>query len=288
VAEAVSKNGSTNSHIPSLKSQLSLVAVAAVGSAVLLLAVVEFFGLGFGLRPPFPCHRLFTLLAGALFGGGTAFSIIHEQIRRSRAVRATAAKLGFEYVGRADEDVRRRLKTLFGDDDSVSMRDVLRKKTDKAEILAGEFSYSTGGDAERGSRDISQTAALVESQRLRLPPFRLQPAGRVVSFLLNTMGMEDMDFETHPAFSRRIHLASSEEEWTRALFDESVLEYFVVYPGLAVEAEGDRFLAYRHGKTHTPRGLVTFLEQALELSALLHEASRKAERFGGRESNPDA
>ena len=74
-----------------------------------------------------------------------------------------------------------------------------------------------------------------------MPPFQLRPEGffdRVGAKL----GMQDIDFESHPRFSELFVLKSVDEEGTRRFFDAALLTEFESREGIRLEAERNRFL----------------------------------------------
>ena len=81
--------------------------------------------------------------------------------------------------------------------------------------------------------------------------------------------MQDIDFDTHPAFSASYFLNAQDDAAARALFRREVLDYFERHPGLHVEGNGDTLLLYRSGRMLGPEeGLLRSSQRSEELAQL--------------------
>ena len=88
----------------------------------------------------------------------------------------------------------------------------------------------------------------MESDELRLPSFSLKPEG-FLHRLVASLGLQDINFDTHPEFSRMYQLQGSDEESVRELFQPGVLEYFEQHKGLCVEGNWESADCLLSGQT---------------------------------------
>ena len=84
----------------------------------------------------------------------------------------------------------------------------------------------------------------------------------------------DINFDTHPKFSRSFVLSGENESAIRAVFSPPMLEYFEQHPGISTEGLNDTLLVYRHGKSVPPEGVTQFLAEAFQLLSLFRGEQR--------------
>jgi len=89
------------------------------------------------------------------------------------------------------------------------------------------------------------TLMILESSEGNLPPFAMRPSPQFTREMEGYRGMEDIDFQTHAAFSNQYRLMSEDEPAVRNLFEAQILDYFSQNPGLTLEANG-RFIFLLH------------------------------------------
>ncbi|HTH46369.1 MAG TPA: hypothetical protein VMB21_02555 [Candidatus Limnocylindria bacterium] len=113
-----------------------------------------------------------------------------------------------------------------------------------------------------------ETFALISSRGLLLPRFGLEPEG-IVDKLLDR---PDVDFESHPEFSRRYRLWGMSELTLRTLFRPALLDFFSERPGWSLEAQGGWLLLCRKDSLVSAEELPVFVRDVLELHAALADA----------------
>ena len=90
----------------------------------------------------------------------------------------------------------------------------------------------------------------------------------------------DIDFDTHPEFSKRFLLNGEDETAVRNLFTPQVMEYFEAKKTLSAEAIGQTLLIYRQGKVppaanrRAARRRTEVLWRCLNRARLRHITSR--------------
>lgn len=190
-----------------------------------------------------------------------------ERLRRE-ALEATAHRLGLSYVAEADPLHQRRLGgfelATRGRGQSVSSW--MTGRHGDLGVSLFDHRYRTGGGKHQ--KVWRQTVLLLEPPDLRLPVFALQPE-TLFRKLGAWLGGQDIDFDTHPAFSAAYLLRGPDEAAVRRLFTPAVLAWLEDHPGLSAESAGNRLLVYRHDQRVAPDQLPSFLEEGKDLLARL-------------------
>ena len=136
---------------------------------------------------------------------------------------------------------------------------------DEIEITIFDYRYTTGAGKHQHTQ--KQTVVLLKSAVLDVPPFSLKPQ-HVLHNIGKAFGYQDIDFDSHPAFSRKYLLRSTDELAIREVFTPDILEYYESRPGLSTEAEGDRLLFFRASKKVKPEDLPSFLKDGFHIYTL--------------------
>jgi hypothetical protein len=122
----------------------------------------------------------------------------------------------------------------------------------------------------KSSQRVKQTLVLVELSAARFPAFRLGTQ-TVFHRLGQKFGMHDIDFEEHPAFSRRFTLSGPDEAAIRACFTPDIIERFERLPtGIHVDSSGDRIMFYRpRMRAQSPREMADLIVDGAALASEL-------------------
>ena len=191
---------------------------------------------------------------------------------RSRATtaKALAAELEMTYTNE-DRDLARGRRIGLGDlsqNRSVRIRHLVRGEVGDLTMTLCDYSYLYS--AGKTSHRAAQTLMIVEVPGNRLPVFRLG-----TQTLLHTigrkLGMHDIDFEAHPAFSRRFTLSGPDESAIRARFTPEVIALIESFPqGMRVESTGNCLLLYRyHKRIERPDDLAALITDSAALATEL-------------------
>lgn len=113
-----------------------------------------------------------------------------------------------------------------------------------------------------------ETFALINSRRLMLPLFQMCPEGIVDKLV----GHADVDFDSHPKFSRRYRLWGASEADLRVLFTPALLDFFSERSGWRINAHGGWLILRRDSVQVSPKELPAFVREVLELHAALADA----------------
>ncbi len=128
----------------------------------------------------------------------------------------------------------------------------------KTQII--DYSYVTG--TGKSQRTVKQTIAIFDREGATLPAFVLAPEG-FFSRVAERFGRQDIDFETHPKFSKMFNMQADDEAGVRQAFTDSVLEELERHEGVTVQClGGSRLVVRRNGKLVKPENLPAFIEEA--------------------------
>ncbi len=89
----------------------------------------------------------------------------------------------------------------------------------------------------------------------------------------SAFGYQDIDFASHPTFSKQYLLRGSDEMAVRNTFSDDLLAYFEQRKGLSAEGDGDRLVFYRISKRVPPKDISSFMEQGFALFSFLKTES---------------
>jgi hypothetical protein len=137
----------------------------------------------------------------------------------------------------------------------------------------GLFDYSY----IQGKSTVIQTVATF-TQDQWLPPFELRAEG-VLDRIEDAITHKDIDFDSHPEFSRRYLLRSPDEENTRRFFTPSLLTYMEQPPPEKkwhIEATGTTLIFYR-GWPLKPSDVRAFLDDTSAIARIFINQSRVEE-----------
>jgi hypothetical protein len=186
--------------------------------------------------------------------------------------RAAAAKMGVSYEYDPPDTLIAKIKGFdltYSDGDSLrsGIRDVFieRRPTEDLYFFLHEHRGSMPGGV--GGTGHRETVGCLVSKRLRLPRFRLSPE-RAIEKIASTFGARDIDFESHPAFSRSYFLNTNDETAVRGLFDSTILDFFDRHHGFHVEGNVDTLVIYRFNQSMSLNELPDFIETIKRMSDL--------------------
>jgi hypothetical protein len=193
---------------------------------------------------------------------------IRADRKRSEGLRRVADEMGFEFHPDPGEGILARYPGfhLFSQGRSRDVRNLLRGQAGGLEVSIFDYAYVTGGGKSRHT--WRQSVLAFEFADADLPGFSLRPE-QWFHKVGQWLGYQDIDFESHPTFSRKYLLRNGErEEAVRALFADRVLEYYEAHPNVCTEGCGGRLVYYRAQQQIGPADVRPFLEEGFEVLAL--------------------
>jgi len=138
-----------------------------------------------------------------------------------------------------------------------------------------DYRYTTGhGKSKRVRRE---TIAAVETAELRLPTFQLRPEG-TFDRIGSMIGMQDIDFDDHPGFSKTFVLKSNDEQSIRGFLDRPLLDYFAERSDISFETSPGLFVYFRKYKQvdHRVHAMRDFLSEGFQTLQALQERFERA------------
>ncbi len=143
-----------------------------------------------------------------------------------------------------------------------------------SDIYIFDYSYiiSTG----KSSKRFQQTVFFVHSKSLGLPFFRMRPENffhKIGSWL----GIEDIDFESHPKFSNQYYLKGEDEDYIRHVMNDDILKFFSVEKKWFLEGINYYMIFYRLDKLLSPSQIRKFYKKGIFLYEIFQDQSWKAD-----------
>ncbi|MCZ2343972.1 MAG: hypothetical protein LC104_19570 [Bacteroidales bacterium] len=186
------------------------------------------------------------IIAGAitLFAVGVILYAVYAERVRTLALAELAEELGFDFEAESSSPLADELRALylFQQGRQPRVRNHLHGTTTELDVSIFDYSYTLGSGKNR--QVVTQTVVCFRAESLQLPAFTLRPE----SFwhrIGQLFGIKDIHFDSHPQFSRAFLLQGVDEEAIRAVFTESVLDFFENQRGICVEAHADILIYYR-------------------------------------------
>ncbi len=191
----------------------------------------------------------------------------HYERKRTAALRAAAQEMNLEFSRLPDPQLLPSLRAflLFSQGHSKKAFNVMRGMADEIEITLFDYRYTTGSGKNQHTHN--QTVVLLRSSLLDIPPFSLKPQN-VLHKIGKAFGYQDIDFDSHPLFSEKYLLRSTDELVVRECFTDDILEYYEQRPGLSTEAGGDRLIFFRGSRKVKPEDLPQFLKDGFHIYTL--------------------
>lgn len=183
-----------------------------------------------------------------------------------------APRLKAALSNRGLERTELRHLSLFGNDvDHRSARNVMSGPVEGGSAVVFDYSYQTRKMSDPGGTfSVTQTVAAFRFPGLVLPAFELSSKG-LVQRIASAMGRGDVEFESHPGFSRRFRLRADDESAVRLLFPPAVLDFFEhLDPAFDQTVEGARecVVVYRGGQEVDAAAVRAFINQATAVASL--------------------
>ncbi|MCA8999494.1 MAG: hypothetical protein KDA80_21040 [Planctomycetaceae bacterium] len=215
-----------------------------------------------------------TWLPFVIFGGIFGFIILilvvhwHNEKKRQQQMETLAEDLGLKFHPKGDGTLRARCGhfPLFSRGRAKKVLNMLEGESGDVRLAILDYRFTTGSG--RSTHTHNQTVMYFQAPDLQVPKFSLQPE-RFWHKIGQMFGGKDINFDTHPAFSKKYLLKGSDEERIRELFHEEILNYLEDQPILNVEGEQDQLVFFREGKRVKPDEIRKFMKEGFEIYNLL-------------------
>ena len=183
------------------------------------------------------------------------FAILRAK-QRNKALEQSAGALGFSFDAEfldEDDDALKSLGhlALFSGSRSQGAWNLMRRKDGDLSITILDHRYRSGSGSSP-SKVSEQTVIVFQSSGLNLPRFTLRHDDLAHQLSTSLLGYQDIDFASHPAFSKRYHLNGIDDAAIRATFHEGVLSYFERHSDLAIDGSGGERTHVVHNRRGGP------------------------------------
>lgn len=204
--------------------------------------------------------------------------------RRAEALRKVAEDLRLTYSGTAGLAHAEISSLHLGSQGhGVEIKNVMSGRAGETEVTIFDYEYTTGHG--KNSTTHGQTVVRFRTADWQLPLFELRPEG-LFSKLGAALGGQDIDFVSHPVFSKMFVLKSPSESDIRAFFTEALLSALERKKGISVEGHGSTLLFYRAGRKVNAKTIRALLEEAHGTYAHFADAVNSQGQMWRREVTP--
>jgi hypothetical protein len=183
--------------------------------------------------------------------------------KRTAALKTLAREMGFSFEGDELSDRGQSPQpgtVLFERGGGGRSKNIMSGAAAGFKTTLFDYSYTVGGG--KSSRTYTQTVAAF-SQGRPLPRFEMRPEG-FVDRIADAVVHKDIDFESHPNFSRCYLLRGPEQEKIRELFTPAVLTFLEGLPTEGkwhIEGAGTTLILYRSDFTVSAERVRAFLDE---------------------------
>jgi hypothetical protein len=198
---------------------------------------------------------IFVLFLVLFFLGPLAL-ITYLEKRRREALERVAGRLGMLFSAELPEGIRSRLLQagFFQRSGARFYNSMFKRLNDGTEIAIFDYSWK----ASRG-RNYYFSVFWAYCEDLRLPHFRLHPEVPLFHDVAKAFGMQDINFENHPDFSRRYLLRGEDEAKIRLRFHPSFLNFLEQHPPCCAEGFGPQLVIWRDDPPVSPEEMADWL-----------------------------
>jgi hypothetical protein len=215
-------------------------------------------------------NAIFFVIAGIMLVTFVALIILSriQARKRTEALRAVAQQIGFSFEGNdwPDQTKAPHLKTpLFQKSGGGGPSNLIVGAL--AGLDASLFDYSYTVSNGKSTSTITQTVAAY-SQTLWLPAFELRPEGffdRIGEAFVH----RDIDFDSHPEFSKRYFLRGPAEQTIRDLFSPTLISFLEGMPPdekWHIEGADTTLVIYRANLTVSPDQFPALLDKTSSIA----------------------
>jgi hypothetical protein len=194
--------------------------------------------------------------------------------KRAEAIAAVAEEMGYRFQPKVEKEALAPLIgfRLFSQGHGRRARNLMVGETSSIEMWCLDYQFTTGGG--KNSTTYSQTVVAFFPQGVRLPAFTLAPEN-FFHRIGQAFGMQDIDFNEYPIFSKGYLLRGEDEDMVRHIFDDEVIRFFEQDLKLNVECREEGLIFHRGQRKIKPPNLTEHLLLAQRIFGLFLARSRR-------------
>jgi len=195
--------------------------------------------------------------------------------QRKLALAEVAESLGLEYFPDGRPDLLNDISDfgLFNIGHSRKQTKVISGETDDVRIAIFDYRYTTGSGKNQSTRH--QSVIALQSPQLQIPTFNMRPEG-MFDKIGGALGFQDIDFPSHPNFSKMFVLQGPDETQIRDFFDDELLSQFEKLNGYTIAGRNGALIMYQAGKRIKPDQIKEYLGKAYEVFGWLIDRQQRA------------
>jgi hypothetical protein len=205
----------------------------------------------------------------AVLGLAVALIVVNARLekKRANAMQRAAREMGLTFEPKDDGATFGLLSGfhLFSQGHSRRITSLMLGEVSDMDVRIFDYSYTTGSGTN--SHTCRQTVISFRSRKLALPAFSLRPEN-LFHKIGALFGYQDINFDTHPQFSKHYLLRGSDEEAIRNAFNDGVLEFYDQNRGLCTEGSGPTLIFYRLAQQVQPEAIRSFMEVGFKVAGL--------------------
>lgn len=205
----------------------------------------------------------------AALAGGIAWMAHVQNKKRNAAFQLVAQTMGFSYAEICDLDELLGLcgdLPVFGRGHGKKARRMMRGQLAGRDAAIFDYTYTTGSG--KSAHTHHQTVLLFPEGGAGLPDFTLAPE-HFLHRIGEAFGYQDIDFESHPDFSKKYLLRGADEEAIRRAFTSDVLSLLGDTKGWHLQSQGGKLAVFRDLKYVNPAEVPSYAADALRLTGAL-------------------
>ena len=208
--------------------------------------------------------NIITIVFLIIFVGSLILIFWRMGKKRTEQFAVISAELKLNFFPKGSTSLFERLKPfhLFSKGWSRKIKNLMEGEANKVELAIFDYQYTThGGQHPQTHR---QSLLFIRSPKLNLPDFSLRPEN-VFHKIGSAFGDKDIDFETHPIFSKSYLLRGDNEAAIRGLFNNELLNFIQSQQKISIEGSGDKLIFYRHKNRVKPEEVESFMEEGFQV-----------------------
>lgn len=215
-------------------------------------------------------HTLFvlTIVFGsiaavlALIAGILWLVHVHEK-KRTETLRTTASEIGLNFSDTGDEHFKARMQgfSLFNKGHGRKIKNLMSAETEAATLRIFDYQFTTRSG--QNSHTHHHTVFAIDSDKLQIPNFSLRPEG-FLDRIGSAIGLQDIDFDSHPVFSESYVLKGSDEQAIRDYFDVEMLDLLMQRKDISAEGATGSFI-YHQGGRKKPEEIQQLMKDGYDL-----------------------
>jgi len=207
---------------------------------------------------------IYIIVGFAVLMGLIIYLSIMAEKRRTKKLNDLSLQIGFTISQQKHYQVPQ--FDLFNRGHSKKSKNVMRGRRSGVNWVVFDYQYTTGGG--KNSHTAKHTVAHAKLDNV-IVPFHLSREN-IGHKLIALVGFNDIDFSSHPVFSKTYYLKSKSDD-VRVLFNTKVLDYFEhKKPRYLIEARDHDMLIYLR-KRIKPANYIKFLDEAAEIVKLFRK-----------------